>query len=99
MLSVVETGIVNNDDPEHISVAFGGGILLGKMISETVCLLKTYIDDRTAGGKIKRMKQASIEEMNYLKGINLTDRQKLLKLMAENICAYDPIITLDPFQF
>ena len=45
------------------------------------------------------MKQASIEEMNYLKGINLTDRQKLLKLMAENICAYDPIITLDPFQF
>ena len=99
MLSVVETGIVNNDDPEHISVAFGGGILLGKMISETVCLLKTYIDDRTAGGKIKRMKQASIEEMNYLKGINLTDRQKLIKLMAENICAYDPIITLDPFQF
>ena len=45
------------------------------------------------------MKQASIEEMNYLKGINLTDRQKLLKLMAENICAYDPIIPLDPFQF
>lgn len=98
MLSVVETGIINNDNPDHISIAFGEGVLLGKMIGEKVCMLKTFIDDRTAREKYKKMKQNSINEMNVLTGRNLTDCQKLIRIMAGELCQYNPLIVRDPFN-